>query len=138
MNKLPPDTSEIKPSGLFGPPALSKGQMSRRLYDARPSMARTDAFLQRKVRAQFWAIKAGPPFSGLAALLVDCEPADAPHLVEEQNRPANGRRLDAIAYYLGFSHGDRQRLHKWAAHVELTDRFAGHILGRVKRGGQNQ
>lgn len=69
-------------------------------------------------------------YGRILALLNDCWPLD--HLAHEQNRGASYKRLAAIGHAWGMSKAERVRWYRVAEGIPLSDRHAGHILGRSK------
>lgn len=118
----PPDASDRPSHRLFGPPALS------------PDHAAEHA--EAVARARKWARAAAehvPAFARIDEALADCRPSSTPHLIVEQRRPYNRRRLAKVGHLLDLTPDERRRLYGWADYVDLSDRCAGHLLGRLKR-----
>jgi len=64
-------------------------------------------------------------------LLADCEEMFSPPMQRKQERGASYRQLAAIGHKLGFDKLQRVRWYRIAESVPLSDRHAGHILGRI-------
>jgi hypothetical protein len=69
-------------------------------------------------------------YGRILALLKDCCPAE--HLAHEERRGAAYKRLAAIGHIWGMSKPERGRWYRIAEAIPLSDRHAGHILGRSK------
>jgi hypothetical protein len=70
-------------------------------------------------------------YGRLLGLLSDCEPME--RLAHEQERGASYKRLAAIAYACSMSKPERTGWYRCAESIPLSDRHAGHILGKLKR-----
>jgi hypothetical protein len=70
-------------------------------------------------------------YGRILALLKDCWPTE--HLAHEQQRGASYKRLAAIAHLWGMAKKERIGWYRVAESIPLSDRHAGHILGRLKR-----
>ncbi len=75
--------------------------------------------------------EAGTPYGPVLALLANCRPA--PEQDPEQERGAYYKRLAAIAHLWGMTKEERIGWYRVAEAIPLSDRHAGHILGRLKR-----
>jgi hypothetical protein len=73
----------------------------------------------------------GDPYGLVLSLLADCYPLG--HLAHEQERGATYKRLAAIAHLWGMTKPERIGWYRVAENIPLSDRHAGHILGRLKR-----
>ena len=71
------------------------------------------------------------PYRSLLRLLRDCEPLA--EFEDKQRRGASYRQLAAVGHLAGMSKSERTRWYRVAESVPLTDRHAGHLLGRLKR-----
>jgi hypothetical protein len=71
------------------------------------------------------------PYAQILLLLKDCRPLE--HLAYEQDRGASYKRLAAIAHTWGMSKAERAGWYRVAEGIPLSDRHAGHILGKLKR-----
>ncbi len=71
------------------------------------------------------------PYGALLAMLVDVESAD--HYAPQEQRGASYRQLAAIGHSVGMTKPERAGFYRLAESVPLSDRHAGHILGRLKR-----
>jgi hypothetical protein len=67
------------------------------------------------------------------ALLIDCDDARHGRAFEQQYRGATYKQLAAIAHVVSMSYQQRQDFYKVAESLQLTQRHAGHILGRLKK-----
>lgn len=70
-------------------------------------------------------------YSRLLRLLWDCY--ETPAFEAAQQRGASYRQLAAIAHKVGMSKSERVQWYRVAESIPLSDRHAGHILGRLKR-----
>ncbi len=70
------------------------------------------------------------PYGDVLSLLKDCRPLE--HLAYEQDRGASYKRLAAIAHAWGMTKAERIGWYRVAEDLPLSDRHAGHILGRLK------
>jgi len=87
------------------------------------------AFLTR--RALILADDVAPPYNAVLRLLKDCEPfAD---FADKQRRGASYKQLAAVAHQAGMTKTERIGWYKIAESVPISDRHAGHLLGRLKR-----
>ncbi len=77
------------------------------------------------------ALRVEGPYATVLASLADCFPL--PHLAHEEARGASYKRLAAIAHAHGMSPKERSGWYRCAEAIPLSDRAAGHILGRLKR-----
>jgi hypothetical protein len=75
----------------------------------------------------------GAPYGPLLSFLADCRPMDDKAL--QQGRGASYKQLAAIGHACGMSKSERAAWYRIAEDLALTDRHAGHILGRLKRRG---
>jgi hypothetical protein len=72
------------------------------------------------------------PYSLLLRSLADCYPATEGPLHAQQRRGATYKQLAAIGHAVGMSKAERTRWYEVARSVPLSQRHAGHILGRLK------
>lgn len=73
----------------------------------------------------------GESYGPLLSLLADCQPMDDKAL--QQGRGASYKQLAAIAHARGMSKAERVAWYRLAEDLALTDRHAGHLLGRLKK-----
>ena len=71
------------------------------------------------------------PYHSLLRLLQDCEPLAG--FEDKQRRGASYRQLAAVGHLASMSKSERIRWYRVAESVPLSDRHAGHLLGRLKR-----
>jgi hypothetical protein len=64
-------------------------------------------------------------------LLQDCYEMFSTQMERNQERGASYKQLAAIGHKLGFTKPQRVRWYRIAESVPLSDRHAGHILGRI-------
>jgi len=74
------------------------------------------------------------PYARLLHLLEDCRPAYGGPLSREQTRGASYRRLATIGHRVGMDKPSRLRWYRIAESIPLSDRHAGHILGKLSEG----
>ncbi len=72
----------------------------------------------------------GEPYGRVLSLLADCRSVS--HLSHEQTRGASYKRLAAVAHAWGMTKAERIGWYRVAEDLPLSDRHAGHILGRLK------
>ncbi len=82
-------------------------------------------------RALMLADDIAPPYNAVLRLLRDCEPLAG--FENKQQRGASYRQLAAIGYLAGMGKSGRVRWYRVAESVPLSDRHAGHLLGKLKR-----
>lgn len=70
-------------------------------------------------------------YRSLLQLLRDCEPLT--EFEDKQRRGVSYRQLAAIGHLASMSKSERIRWYRVAESVPLSDRHAGHMLGRLKR-----
>lgn len=70
-------------------------------------------------------------YGGILRLLADCEPMA--QYDRQERRGASFKQLAAIAHTAGMSSPERSGWYRIAEAIPLSDRHAGHILGRLKR-----
>lgn len=70
-------------------------------------------------------------YGGILSLLADCEPMA--QYARQERRGASFKQLAAIAHTAGMSSPERSGWYRIAESVPLSDRHAGHLLGRLKR-----
>lgn len=73
----------------------------------------------------------GEPYGRLLSLVADYRPLDS--MERQQSRGASYRQLAAIGHAWGMTKRERMAWYRVAEDLALTDRHAGHILGRLKR-----
>jgi hypothetical protein len=78
------------------------------------------------------ALRVAGPYAAVLASLADCYPL--PHLAAAEARGASYKRLAAIAHARGMTPRARSGWYRCAEAIPLSDRHAGHILGRLKEG----
>ncbi len=83
-------------------------------------------------RAIAMASTVGEPYSLLLRSLADCRPTAEGPLHAQQRRGATYKQLAAIGHAVGMSKAERTRWYEVARSVPLSQRHAGHILGRLK------
>ncbi len=69
-------------------------------------------------------------YGGILAMLEDCQPMA--RYAHQQERGASYKQLAAIGHTVGMSGAKRSGWYAVAKGVPLSDRHAGHILGRLK------
>ncbi len=74
-------------------------------------------------------------FGDVLMLLQDCQPAEEGALLGQQTRGATYKQLAALAYRAGFEKSDRVQWYRLAESIPLSQRHAGHMLGRIKHVG---
>lgn len=72
------------------------------------------------------------PYSAVLWLLANCALATHGRPQLQERRGASYKQLAAIAYAVGMSYPERLKWYKVAESVPLSQRHAGHILGRLK------
>lgn len=70
-------------------------------------------------------------YGGILRLLRDCEPMA--QYARQERRGASFKQLAAIAHTVGMSSPERSGWYRIAEAVPLSDRHAGHLLGRLKK-----
>jgi hypothetical protein len=78
------------------------------------------------------AEEVGGVYGALLEMLADCEAPPSTTGAWEQ-RGASYKKLAAIGHMVGMTKPERGRWYRVAESVPLSDRHAGHILGRLKR-----
>lgn len=71
------------------------------------------------------------PYCSVLRLLQDCEPLAG--FEDKQRRGASYKQLAAIGHNAGMSKPERVQWYRLAESVPLSDRRAGHLLGKLKR-----
>ncbi len=71
------------------------------------------------------------PHRSLLRLLRDCEPLAG--FEDKQRRGASYRQLAAVAHQASMTKTERVQWYRVAERIPLSDRHAGHLLGRLKR-----
>ncbi len=82
-------------------------------------------------RAVALADEVPPPYRSVLLLLRDCVPLAG--FEEKQGRGASYRQLAAIGHRAGMTKAQRVRWYRIAESVPLSDRHAGHLLGKLER-----
>ncbi len=72
------------------------------------------------------------PYSAVLRLLANCAPATHGRPQLQERRGATYRTLAAIAHAANMSYSERLQWYRVAEGIPLSDRHAGHILGRLK------
>lgn len=72
------------------------------------------------------------PYALLLRSLADCYPVAEGPLLHQQRRGATYRQLAAIGHLVGMRGSERGRWYEVARAVPLSQRHAGHIIGRLK------
>lgn len=73
------------------------------------------------------------PYGYLLRQLADCYPAEEGSLYDQQRHGASYRSLAAIGHTVGMSEAERVQWYAIAEAVPLSQRHAGHILGKLQR-----
>jgi hypothetical protein len=89
-------------------------------------------FAALNARAVAMAEEIGGVRGYLLEMLADCEAPPSTTGAWEQ-RGASYKKLAAIGHMVGMSQAERVRWYRIAEAVPLSDRHAGHILGRLKK-----
>jgi hypothetical protein len=95
-----------------------------------------DQFADFKVltdRALSMAEAVAEPFGFLLRQVAYCYPVSEGPLYKQQCRGASYRSLGAIGHMVGMTKAERVQWYSIAEAVPLTQRYAGHILSRLKR-----
>jgi hypothetical protein len=77
--------------------------------------------------------EAGEPYARLLRLLADTLEAEDGPLRVQQHQGATYRQLAAIAHRAGMSKAERVRWYRVCESIPLSQRHAGHILGKLQR-----
>lgn len=85
-------------------------------------------------RAVSMADAVAQPYADLLLGLAGCYPATDGPLYGQQRRGATFKQLAAIGHGVGMSKAERAHWYRIAESVPLSQRHAGHILSRLKRG----
>lgn len=99
---------------------------------ARVPFDNEEAFATLTGRAVAMAAEVGGVYGALLETLADCEAPPSTVGAWEQ-RGASYKKLAAIGHMVGMTKAERARWYRVAEAVPLSDRHAGHILGRIKR-----
>jgi len=78
------------------------------------------------------AEEVGGVCGSLLEMLADCEVLPSA-TGEREQRGASYKKLAAIGHMVGMTKAERGRWYRIAEAVPLSDRHAGHILGRLKK-----
>jgi len=100
-------------------------------YD--PALGFADEFVMLTLRALSVGQHAEEPYRSLLALLIDCSPDERGQGAARQERGASYKMLAFVGHLVGMTKAQRTRWYRIAEAVPLSDRHAGHILGRLKR-----
>ena len=93
-----------------------------------------DAFLEVLTdRAVTMAAAVAEPYGYLLRQVADCHPAEAGPLHDQQRRGASYKSLAAIGHQVGMSKAERVQWYSIAEAVPLSQRHAGHILGKLQK-----
>ncbi len=90
------------------------------------------SFADLTERAVDMADRVGPPHDVLLRLLQDCEEEFEGPLFKQQRKGATYKTLAAIAHASGMTMAGRQAWYRVAEDVPLSQRHAGHVLGKLK------
>ncbi len=84
-------------------------------------------------RALSMADAVAEPYGYLLRQVADCSPAADGALYDQQRRGASYKQLAAIGHQVGMSTSERAQWYDVCRSIPLSQRHAGHILGRIKR-----
>jgi len=84
-------------------------------------------------RAIAMAEAVAEPYGYLLRQVADCHPAEGGPLHDQQRRGASYTSLAAIGHRVGMSKAERVQWYGIAEAVPLSQRHAGHILGKLHR-----
>jgi hypothetical protein len=84
-------------------------------------------------RAVTMASAVAEPYALLLRSCADCYPATEGPLFHQQRRGASYRQLAAVGHLVGMSGSERARWYSVARAVPLSQRHAGHILGKLQK-----
>lgn len=84
-------------------------------------------------RALSMAEAVAEPYGFLLRQVTDCHPAHEGPLCDQQRRGATYKQLAAIGHQVGMNAAERAQWYDVCRSIPLSQRHAGHILGRVKR-----
>ncbi len=73
-----------------------------------------------------------PVYARLLRLLGSCEEVEEGYLLDQQHQGATYRTLAAIGHAAGMSGAERADWYRIAESIPLSQRHAGHILGKLK------
>jgi hypothetical protein len=116
---------------LAGPPRRTPPQAKQGDKPRVPYPPETDFAECTRTALRLGASEAGKPYGPVLSLLANCYPTE--DLAHEQDRGASYKRLAAIAHLWGMTKAERIGWYRLAEDIPLSDRHAGHILGRLKR-----
>jgi hypothetical protein len=93
-----------------------------------------DAFLEVLTdRALAMAAAVAEPYGYLLRQLADCHPVEDGSLGDQQRRGASYKSLAAIGHLVGMSKAERVQWYRIAEAIPLSQRHAGHILGKLEK-----
>ncbi len=72
------------------------------------------------------------PYAYLLRQVADCHPAHEGVLCDQQRRGASYKQLAAIGHQVGMNAAERAQWYDVCRSIPLSQRHAGHILGRIK------
>ncbi len=84
-------------------------------------------------RALAMADAVAEPYGFLLRQVADCSPAHDGALYGQQRRGATYKQLAAIGHRVGMNAAERAQWYDVCRSIPLSQRHAGHILGRLKR-----
>jgi hypothetical protein len=84
-------------------------------------------------RALALAEEVGGVYGSLLECLEDCYPATEGPLFHQQRRGASYKQLAALGHAVGMSKAERAQWYSVARAVPLSQRHAGHILGKLQK-----
>ncbi len=84
-------------------------------------------------RALSMADAVAEPYGFLLRQVADCHPAHEGPLYDQQRRGATYKQLAAIGHQVGMNAAERAQWYDVCRSIPLSQRHAGHILGRLKR-----
>ncbi len=84
-------------------------------------------------RAVSMADAVAEPYGYLLRSCADCRPVGDGPLYDQQLRGASYKQLASIGHHVGMSGSERAQWYDIARAIPLSQRHAGHVLGRLKR-----
>jgi hypothetical protein len=84
-------------------------------------------------RAVTMADAVAEPYGYLLRRLADCYPVSVGPLHDQQRRGASYKSLAAIGHRVGMTKDERVQWYSIAESVPLSQRHAGHILGKLQK-----
>jgi hypothetical protein len=119
-------------SRVAEPPAWNRPEPTREPAPDPDRVPWSDAYdFEEVTRTALRYASLGKPYASLLSLLADCRPLD--NMARQQSRGASYRQLAAVGHAWGMTKRERVAWYRVAEDLALTDRHAGHILGRLKR-----